>query len=198
MEILFSFEEFKFNFFSFLQLHRCRRAVSEISQLRRSRVWTSGCKISLMFESVICPCTLIILMSLSFMLGGKGLMSVIYLEIFFMKHQRHPLGAGHRGRPSEPLPRSRGRGDSARDRLSTPASSATRSPSWRHPPLPVTGAGALATTEGSRSPFWAEPWTLRRRDSVINQREVLGSEKDCVSCHSAVPLARLGRYPLVG
>lgn len=42
-----------------------------------------------MFESVICPCTLIILMSLSFMLGGKGLMSVIYLEIFFMKHQRH-------------------------------------------------------------------------------------------------------------
>lgn len=40
-----------------------------------------------------------------------------------------PLGAGHRGRPSEPLPRSRGRGDSARDRLSTPASSATRSPS---------------------------------------------------------------------
>lgn len=45
IEILFSFEEFKFNFFSFLQLHRCRRAVSEISQLRRSRVWTSGCKI---------------------------------------------------------------------------------------------------------------------------------------------------------
>ena len=45
MEIRFSFEEFKFNFFSFLQLHRCRRAVSEISQLRRSRVWTSGCKI---------------------------------------------------------------------------------------------------------------------------------------------------------
>jgi len=93
MEILFSFEEFQFNFFSFLQLHRCRRAVSEISQLRRSRVWTKGCKISLMFESVICPCTLIILMSLSFMLGGKGLMSVIYLEISFMKHQRHRSGS---------------------------------------------------------------------------------------------------------
>lgn len=45
IETLFSFEEFKFNFFSFLQLLRCSRAVSEISQLCRSRVLTSGCKI---------------------------------------------------------------------------------------------------------------------------------------------------------
>lgn len=44
---------------------------------------------SLIFESVICPCLLIKLISLSFMLGGNDLISAAYLERFFVKLRRH-------------------------------------------------------------------------------------------------------------
>lgn len=44
---------------------------------------------SLMFESVICPCLLINLISLSLMLGGNVLISPVYLEKFFIKYLTH-------------------------------------------------------------------------------------------------------------
>lgn len=42
-----------------------------------------------MLESVICPCLLINLISLSLMLGGNVLISAVYLERFFVKYWTH-------------------------------------------------------------------------------------------------------------
>lgn len=91
MLFLCSLQDFRFSAFSFLHLHRCWRATSEISQLLRSSLWTSGCNTSLILESVIRPRMLIILISLSLMLEGKYLISDIYLEILITRYWRHPV-----------------------------------------------------------------------------------------------------------